>query len=77
LNIAFVVPVFSYLSLCERRSASDLDVGTLDDADPYFKKMAGHDIPERYGIRPVRIVKSSHVQIAGRPPLTERQIREN
>jgi hypothetical protein len=39
--------------------------------------MAGHDIPERYGIRPVRIVKSSHVQIAGRPPLTERQIREN
>ncbi|KAJ5640316.1 uncharacterized protein N7484_008178 [Penicillium longicatenatum] len=39
--------------------------------------MAEHDIPKRYGIHPVRIVRSSYVHIPGRRPLTERQIREN
>lgn len=38
--------------------------------------MAERDVSERYGIHPVRIVRRSHISIAGRP-LTERQIREN
>jgi hypothetical protein len=39
--------------------------------------MAAHDIPERYGVHPVRVVRHQIVGLAGKPPLTEGQIREN
>lgn len=39
--------------------------------------MAAHDVPERYGVRPARILRHYYIPLAGRPPLTDEQIREN
>lgn len=39
--------------------------------------MAAHNVPERYGVRPVRIVRHYNIAFADGPPLTEGQIREN
>ncbi|GLA78630.1 hypothetical protein AtubIFM55763_011644 [Aspergillus tubingensis] len=39
--------------------------------------MAAHDIPERYGVHPVRVARGRLIRFADKPPLTEGQIREN